>query len=136
MNQPEKPNLDLINQVQQARMQHDADAVPSQVSGVYWIEAKRSAAFQASGPTPRAGYWRIDTTLDQVDELWATIKAATAAGQLGYKSKVATASRDAYANSRVIHVLTYDHMDQADVDRVRAALEQLDIPGDLTYHAD
>lgn len=136
MSQPEKPNLSLINLVQQARMQHDADALPSQVSGVYWIEAKRPADIAAPGPTPRAGYWRILTTLDAVDDLWAKIKAATEAGQLGYKSKVATASRDAQASSRVIHVLTYDSDDAADVERVRVALESIGVPGDMAYHRD
>jgi hypothetical protein len=130
----QKPNLNLINLVQQARMQHDADARPSQVSGVYWIEAK--CATNVNGPTPRAGCWRIQTTLDAVDALWAKIKAATEAGQLGYKSKVATASRDAQMNSRVIHVLTVDADDTADVERVRAALEALGIAGDLAYHKD
>jgi hypothetical protein len=136
MSQPEKPNLSLINLVQQARMQHDADAIPSQVSGVYWIEAKRPADAPAPGPTPRAGYWRIPTTLDAVDALWAQIKAATEAGQLGYKSKVATASRDAQPGSRVIHVLTYDASDAADVERVRVALESIGVPGDMAYHRD
>ena len=111
-------------------MQHDQQAQPSQISGVYWIEAR---APSGPGPTPRAGYWRILTTLDQVDALWAQIKAATEAGTLGYKSKVATASRDAHSVSRVIHVLTYDASDQADVERVRAALEALRIAGDLSY---
>jgi hypothetical protein len=134
MSQPEKPNLDLINLVQQARMQHDSAAAPSQVHAAYWIEAKRPADAPAPGPTPRAGYWRIQTTLDSVDALWAQIKAATAAGQLGYKSKVATASRDAQANSRVIHVMTYDAGDAADVERVRAALQALGVPGELAYH--
>ena len=129
----QKPNLNLINLVQQARMQHDADATPSQVSGVYWIEAKRPTP---SDVTPHTGYWRIQTTLDAVDALWAKIKAATEAGQLGYKSKVATASRDGQINSRVIHILTYDADDAADVERVRMVLEALGITGEMTYHRD
>lgn len=128
----QKPNLDLIQRVQQARMQHDQQARPSQVSGVYWIEAKSAIG---PGPTPRAGYWRIETTLAQVDALWTTIKAATEAGQLGYKSKVATAARETHDETREIHVLTYDRRDQADVDRVRATLENLALPGDWTYHS-
>ncbi len=36
----DSPNLDLIRMVQQARMAHDAQAKPSQVAAVYWIEAK------------------------------------------------------------------------------------------------
>ena len=136
MNQPDKLNLTLIDLVQRARMQHDAEATPSQVSGVYWIEAKRPSEIDAPGPTPRAGYWQMVTTVDQVDALWAAIKSATEAGQLGYKSKVATASHDSFASHRMIHVLTYDHADQADIERVRAALAALDLPGEWTYHGD
>jgi hypothetical protein len=134
MSQTEQPNLDLINRVQQARIQHDSQAIPSRISGVYWIEAHRRAAVDAPGPTSRAGYWRITTTLAAVDDLWAQIKAATEAGDLGCKSTVATASRDAQSDSRVIHVLTYDSADSADVERVRAALQQMGLPGEWSYH--
>jgi hypothetical protein len=132
MSESDKPNLDLINRVQQARMQHDSAARPSQVSGVYWIEVKCAPGLQPD-PTPRAGYWRLITAVDQVDEIWATIKTATEAGQLGYKSKVATASHDSNPHSRLVHILTYDSADEADVNRVRAALT---VPGDWTYHTD
>ena len=132
MTEYDKPNLDLINRVQQARMQHDHTAQPSQVSGVYWIEAKRSSGSEP-GPTARAGYWQLVTSVDQIDEIWAIIKAATEAGKLGYKSKVATATHDANPTHRMIHVLTYDSDDKADIDRVRAALT---IPGDWSYQAD
>ncbi len=132
MTPPDKPNLDLISRVQQARMQHDQTARPSQVSGVYWIEAKRPPG-PDPGPTPRAGYWRLVTTVEQVDEQWAKIKSATEAGQLGYKSKVATATHDAHPASRQIHVLTYDSADEADVKRVRAAIP---VPGNWVYHTD
>lgn len=128
-------NMDLINMVQKARMQHDADAQPSQVSAVYWIEAKPETDDHPA-PTPRAGYWRIPTTLEHVDDLWAKIKATTQGGQLGYKSKVSTASASGQASAadRVIHVLTYDSADSADIERVRAALLELGIEGDISYH--
>ena len=128
-------NMDLINMVQKARMQHDADAQPSQVSAVYWIEAKPETDDQPA-PTSRAGYWLIPTTLEHVDDLWDTIKAATRSGQLGYKSKVSTASASGQTatNSRVIHVLTYDSADPADIERVRAALLEIGIEGDISYH--
>lgn len=122
------PDLDLIGMVQRARMANDAEAQPSQVAAVYWIEAKRQTP--GAAPTARAGYWLIRTTVREVDALWARVKAATEAGQLGYKSKVATASR-ANADERVIHILTYDAADAADVERVRAALAAL-----VPAHAD
>lgn len=126
-------DLDLIRRVQQARRQHDQDATPSQHSGAYWIEARASSG---PAPTNRAGFWTLHTTLEQVDALWAQIKAATEAGQLGYKARVATASRDADPNHRVIHVMTYDRTDAADVTRVRAVLDTLNIPGEIEYSAD
>jgi hypothetical protein len=130
---PEPPNLDLIGMVQAARRQFDADAQPSQVGAVYWIEAHRATA--GAEPTPRAGQWLIETTAAVVDTLWAQIKAATQTGQLGYKSKVATTPRELGTDraDRRICVVTYDADDLADVERVRAALEALDVPMPLTY---
>jgi hypothetical protein len=129
-NNDNQPDLDLIGMVQRARMAHDADAKPSQVSAVYWIEAKRQT--NGAAPTPRAGSFAIPTTLAQVDDQWARIKAATEAGTLGYKSKVATASNTGSADERMIRVLTYDADDHADVSRVREALAALGFR-DLTY---
>jgi hypothetical protein len=120
----DKHSLDLIRMVQQARMAHDADAVPSQVTPRYWIEAKRQA--EGAAPTTRAGHWLIRTTVAQVDAQWAVIRAATEAGTLGYKSKVAGGERD---EDRVIHVMTSDADDAADVERVRLVLERLGFPG-------
>lgn len=133
-NKPEAPNLDLIAMVQQARMQHDADAVPSQVGGVYWIEAKPQQA-GTPAPTPRAGNWVIPTTVQVVDDLWATIKSATHSGKLGYKSKVSTApaNNQGHPDDRIIHVCTYDADDSADVKRVRAALHEIGITAEITY---
>jgi hypothetical protein len=121
----EKPNLDLIGMVQRARMLHDAEAKPSQVAAVYWIEAKPAGVMPA--PTPRAGYWEIDTELTAVDGLWQVVKEATESGALGYKAKVSTASRDGKLNSRVIRVCTRDAADSADVARVQQALLALGI---------
>jgi hypothetical protein len=124
----DKPNLDLIGMVQRARMAHDAETKPSQVASLYWLEAKRSGG--GSAPTERAGHWLIRTTLRDVDARWAAIRAATEAGTLGYKSKV---SGRGDADARVIHVMTYDADDTADVARVRAALRDLGFDGDLVY---
>lgn len=132
----DKPNLDLIAMVQNARMKHDAAAQPSQVSAVYWIEAKRQQG-DYPAPTSRAGYWRIETTVQAVDALWRTIRQATEAGDLGYKAKVSTApaSGQTAPDARVIHVLTYDSDDSADVERVGQALRGLGIPDTMVYSA-
>jgi hypothetical protein len=128
-----QPDLDLIGMVQRARMEHDADAVPSQVSAVYWIEAKREV--EGAAPTPRAGRWVIFTNVREVDALWELIKAATRTGNLGYKAKVSTSARDLGKDrdDRVIHVVTYDADDAADVARVREALGALGLSENIRY---
>lgn len=134
---PTQPNLDLIQRVQQARMQHDADAKPSQVSAVYWIECKRGAG-DYPGPTPRTGEWRIPVDVAHVDELWERIKEATIAGRLGYKSRVSTSPGPGQGDrdARMICVRTYDADDTADVQRVQAALQELGIQAPMTYQRD
>jgi hypothetical protein len=120
----DKLNLDLIQMVQQARRQHDQAAIPSQASGVYWIEARCTAMPALSA---RTGEWRIATTLAQVDQHWETIRKATEANQLGYKAKVSTtpAQGQAQREQRMICIRTYDADDLADVERIRQTLEQL-----------
>ncbi len=120
------PNMNLINMVQQARMMHDRETLPSQVNAVYWIESKPLG--ETLPPTPRAGEWVIETTLSEVDTLWLNIRTATEQGLLGYKSKVATiATKGRNADSRVIVVRTRDADDSTDVARVEAALRTIGI---------
>lgn len=124
-------NLDLIARVQRARLEHDADILPSQVSGNYWIECKRPSAEPA--PTQRAGIFVIPAQREHLDALWQAIRAATLRGELGYKSKVATAPRPLRGSAAYpIHVATYDAADEADRARVRAALIPLIAPFGLT----
>lgn len=130
---PEKPNLDLIQMVQRARMMHDAEARPSAVGGVYWIESKPQTAI--APPTERAGSWCVTTPLAQVDAVWERIKQATEAGKLGYKSKVSTAPSPGQTSvdTCMILVCTYDAADTADVERVRQALHEIGIQPDEPY---
>lgn len=129
-------NLDLIQMVQNARMQHDNDAAPSRVPGVYWVEAKNQQA-NATQPTARAGEWRIATTVEAIDDLWKRVKTATEAGQLGYKAKASTspAKGQTERDARIICVRTYDAADTADVERVATALRALGIV-DMDYARD
>ena len=128
--------LDLILMVQQARMQHDAGAKPSQANIGYWVEAKRQTPGKAL--TPRAGQWIISTSLAEIDALWLTIKTATEFGKLGYKSKAGTLSRQGGTDQvdRVILVKTVDADDAADVERVHAMLLELGVSGELRYERD
>lgn len=125
-NKPQKPNLDLINMVQQARMQHDRAAKPSEVAAVYWIEAKDMTG-TAPPPTVRAAQWTLKTTVNQVDELWEAIKVATETGELGYKSKVSTTSREDDIHTRTVCVLAHDRDDTAEIERLKARLIELGI---------
>ena len=77
-NKASKLDMDLINMVQNARMMHDKDAVPSKVPGVYWIESKNPAP--KNKPTACTGEFQIQTTVDAVDEHWQMIKKATEKG--------------------------------------------------------
>src|SRR6185369_8120539 len=115
---PKPPNLDLIQMVQQARMLHDREAVPSSMNAVYWIESKPLMAIRVL--TPRTGHWLIETTVTEVDNLWAKIRQATEDGRLGYKSKVSTSPARGQTNTsaRLIVVCTYDADDLADVARL------------------
>jgi hypothetical protein len=130
-------NLDLIRMVQEARMRHDREALPSQAGGVYWIEAKRQTG-DYPAPTPRSGQWVIETTLQEVDALWLKVKQATEAGQLGHKSKVSTAAGPGkrHPNARLICVRTYDGDDAADIVRVCEALRSLGVEGAWRYEKD
>ncbi len=126
-------NLDLIQMVQRARMLHDQNARPSDYSAVYWIEAKRPDG-DYPAPTAKAGEWRVTLPVAEVDAVWEQVKALTAQGKLGYKSKVSTqgpSNRD----ERLLCVRTYDAGDRSDVERVGEALRALGLTG-LTYVPD
>lgn len=122
MNEP--PDLDLIQLVQRARMAHDDRARPSQISGAYWLEAK-AAPGAVAGPTVRAAALRADCDLADVDAVWDLLRAATQAGRLGYKAKVATAAREAATGRRELRVLVADAADATALARVQAELKSL-----------
>jgi len=130
---PEKPNLDLINMVQQARLQHDDEATPSNTASNYWLETKPDAD-NIRSPTTRAGQWTAEIDSSQVDTVWQAVKTATKAGKLGYKSKVSTSSRGQQnQNTRTLVILTYDADDLQDVNRIKQALNALDIDAKWRY---
>lgn len=123
-------NVDLIQMVQRGRMAYDAEATPSTANRGYWIEAKPRTAAQS--PTSRAGAWIVDTTLAEVDRVWAVIKGATENGALGYKSKVIRIGQGE-KDVCMIYVLTYARDDASDVARVRQALLELGISPPIRY---
>ncbi len=132
----QRMNLDLIEMVQRARMLHDEEARPSSLAAVYWIEAKRKTG-DYPAPTANAGEWRIKLTVETVDEVWESVKVATVAGKLGYKSKISTrpAAGQADPDERLLCVRTYDARDVEDVARVERALLAMGFSG-LEYLSD
>jgi len=130
----DKMDLDLIQMVQRARMMNDDNAQPSQVSAVYWIEAKAPDP----QPTSRAGAWVIATHVDEIDAQWAKVKAATEAGTLGYKAKASTSpgKRQGRASDRLIHVRVADSADKDEVRRIGQKLLSMGLPDDMTYVPD
>ena len=133
---PNDLNLNLIQMVQAARMMHDETAKPSDYAAVYWIEAKRQMG-DYPPPTPNAGEWRIPLTAETVDAVWEQVKSATAAGKLGYKSKVSTrpAAGQSHPDERLLCVRSYDAADEADVERIKQVLLAMGLH-DLHYVAD
>lgn len=124
----EPPDMALIWRVQQARLQHDSTAMPSEMSAVYWIEVKCPLPMPA--PTPRSGEFRLMTQAGQMDADWQRIRQATLEGRLGYKSKVSTvpAHDTSDPQARTICIRTYDSADTADLARISTTLAELGFP--------
>ncbi len=111
---------------------------PSQVIDVYWLVAERSIG-EYPAYTERSGKWLVFVPVEQIDDVWAKIKAATEAGLLGQSSKVATAMPNPNAtnpNTKVICVYTYDWTDEVDVRRVRGQLRSVGIVAKIPYKSD
>lgn len=105
-------------------MAHDDQARPSQIRAAYWLEAQAPPPLRCP-PTPRAATLRAASDLAHVDAHWARLQAATRAGQLGYKAKVATAARASASGRRELRVLLADRADTQELARVQAALRAL-----------
>ena len=127
---PSDLDLDLIAMVQNARMLHDADARPSTLAAVYWIEAKRKPG-AGTPPTAKAGEWRVQLTAATADAVWEQVKAMTVAGELGYKSKISTRSAAGQVDpdQRLLCVRTDDASDREDRERVARALQAIGLTG-------
>lgn len=132
---PQPPNLDLIAMVQNARMQHDDHVIPSKVNSIYWIEAKPDTATHT--PTAHTLEIRVTTSVQAVDALWERVKAATHAGELGYKSKVSTCPTEPGQpqDARTIVICTYDATDTDHVQRVADHVRQLGIADEAVTFA-
>ncbi len=126
--------------------QPEPEPQPSTTRKGDWIWADGPDPDQATDWT---GKWLLYLSPDTVDQAWATIKAATRGGKLGFRSKVADrrlaetgplASRNPYGRQPPIEhpccIYTQDCRDSADVARVLGALRQLGFTGWLIYKED
>ena len=113
-----------------------APASPTELPDRSW-----TFSFRKKGDYPKAsqrdGKWLIFVPIDEVDEAWKKIRAATEEGQLGDRSRASTGTGKASfaqePGSRVIEVYTYDSEDEKDVMRVRKKLKDLGFKSELRY---
>ncbi len=119
-------------------MAHKAAASkPSEVTDAFWIRA--SGPDDPTKDVEKAGKWMLFTPKDDHDEVWAKIRTATEAGELGCAAKAATAKSNALSvSNRVLLtcVYTYDYEDRDDVTRVLTRLRELGFVGRLSYKTD
>lgn len=111
--------------------------LPSKIKNEYWVHAAHPNP--PNEWTDYSGKWLIFVPLKQLDEKWALIANATAAGLLGIESKAATAKPNGLAQNKwikVICVCTYDSTDKIDVMRVRDQLRVLGFIKKLAYKTD
>lgn len=111
---------------------------PSEVTEIDWIYAKRKKGNYPK-PTERNGKWLVFVDIENIDEVWAKIKAAVEEGKLGNRAKVATAKPNSNATdpeTKVICVYTYDWADEEDVRKIREELRGLGITNKIPYKAD
>lgn len=90
-------------------------------------------------PGEHSGKWLIFVSLEHLEDVWQKVWQATLDGKLGPYSKCGTAknvSGSGSGNSRVICVYTYDHRDQADVERVRQGLREIGVQRSIPYLSD
>jgi len=115
-----------------------ANCKPTEMTDSYWIGAWRKLGSYPKA-TDRSGKWLVFVPVEQVDEVWEVVKAATESGKLGDCSKVATMRANPNARDprkKVICIYTYDSDDRADVRRVRQALRELGFTERLAYKTD
>ncbi|MFJ8948204.1 putative phosphothreonine lyase domain-containing protein [Streptomyces sp. NPDC102395] len=109
---------------------------PSRETTEYWLWAHASDASLAEDGRPWSGKWIWFTPLSLLDRSWATIRAATEDGLLGYRSKAATlinARPKSDDTRRPICVYTRDWRDIGEVQRVLTSLRALGIADVLLY---
>ncbi|CAL8118681.1 unnamed protein product [Orchesella dallaii] len=123
----------------------DLSRKPSEESENEWIYVKNKTPYNSKRSTAEGivtGKWLIFEPMDKIDETWKEISTAVAKGILGCSAKVSTIADNEVGNpyqdqdDGVICVYTYDHNDEYDVMRVRAALRRMGFTRQLAYKTD
>ena len=128
----------FIKAARRAILSKFADAKPSEVTEIPWINAENKVESHPK-TTDKSGKWLIFVPVENIDLFWAEIKKATEEGKLGQASKVATAKSNPNTidpKKRVICVYTYDWSDESDVLRVREELRNLGVIHKVAYKSD
>lgn len=109
--------------------------VPSCTTQMFWIVQDAPDILPLDIDDERAGKWLIFVDKPDVDRLWAQIRDATVAGNLGTSAKVSTAKEnpDSRDERYVIYVFTGDWSDEADVMGVRETLRSFGVEQRIGY---
>jgi site-specific recombinase XerD len=104
-----------------------APPLPTQVYDDYWIWAERVDPDNYPQDTERCGKWMIWAHVNEVDQVWITIRDAVMGGLLGSSAKVATmmpSPIEVRRDHKVICIYTYDSEDRDDVLRILTSLRE------------
>jgi hypothetical protein len=112
------------------------DAAPSTVTEDFWVHVAAPGSLQ---PTRRTGKWLLFTPAEDHNAVWAKVRAATEAGELGIAAKASTARPNPHqggSGALLTCVYTHDYENHDDVRHVLASLRKLGFDGRLSYKTD
>ncbi len=109
--------------------------IPSCTTQMFWIVQDAPEVLPVDIDDERAGKWLIFVDKPDADRLWAQIRDATVAGNLGTSAKVSTAKEnpDSRDKRSVIYVFTADWSDEAGVMAVRETLRSFGVEQRIGY---
>jgi hypothetical protein len=109
------------------KQKNTAPPLPTEVDSYFWIRVERIDTYNYPQPTERSGKWMIYAHVNEVDQVWVTIRDAVVGGLLGSDAKVATMKPNPNAvrpDEKVICIYTYDSEDRDDVLRILTSLRE------------
>jgi hypothetical protein len=110
-------------------------AGPRVVTDDIWtLVAEREEGAAGKEPGEYSGKWLCFIALEDAEEMWRLVEAATRAGRLGSYSALRS-PREGFSG-QVIEVHTTDWRDESEVRRVREELRKLGFRSAIPYKAD